>query len=103
MNVRFGAQGTECEGIFFAEGSIPKAEFLGSVSVQISLQNSNLTVVKKALANKAKALGANAVERFIYGQKAHPWWEQILTFKWDTESWEGAGRAVRVKDEGAKP
>ena len=97
MDERYGVQGTECDGVFFAEGSIQNAEFRGSVSVQISLQNSNLTAVKKALANKAKALGANAVENFTYGQSAHPWWEQILTFKWDTESWKGAGRAVRVK------
>jgi hypothetical protein len=95
---RYGAMGTMCDGVFFVEASIPSAEYRGAVSVEISKQNSNLTAVKEALAAQAKRLGANSVSEFTYGQKAHPWWEQILTFKWDTESWTGAGNAVRARE-----
>jgi hypothetical protein len=84
--------------VFFSEPVIPKADYKGFVSVEISRQNSTLSAVKEALAAKAKSLGANAISDFKYGQRAHPWWEQMLTFKWDTESWYGEGKAVRIPD-----
>lgn len=98
MDKRAGVSGTTSNGVFFSESSILTAEYRGPVSVEISRQNSTLTEVKAALAGQAKLLGANAVSDFKYGQKAHPWWEQILSFKWDTESWFGEGKAVRIPD-----
>jgi hypothetical protein len=98
METRSGAKGTLSNGVFFCESAIPKAEYKGFVSVEISRQNSTLSAVKEALAAKAVQLGGNAVADFRYGQKAHPWWEQIFTLKWDTESWFGEGKAVRILD-----
>lgn len=96
MVQRHGVTGIEQEGIFFTESDLPDAKVIGRVSVEISRQNSNLAAVRTELAAKARALGANAIAGFTYGQKSHLWWEQILTFKWDSESWVGEGKAVRV-------
>jgi hypothetical protein len=98
MDTRSGVSGTTTKGIFFSESPIGKADYKGFVRVEISRQNSTLSAVKDALAAKAKSLGANAISEFRYGQKAHLWWEQIFTFKWDTESWYGEGKAVRIAD-----
>jgi len=94
----YGAIGNTHDGVFFTEGTVDGTpQFLGSVTVEISRQNSNLTDVKTQLAAQAKRMGANVIQQFKYGQKAHKWWEQVFTFKWDTESWHGSGQAVRVK------
>lgn len=95
MEERYGVKGTLCEGVFFTEATIVLAEHIKRVSIEISRQNANLAEVKRTLASKASSAGATAVMNFRYGQKAHPWWEQILSFKWDTESWHGEGDAVR--------
>jgi hypothetical protein len=91
---RFGVKGNEHEGIFFTEDRIDGATSVGSVHVEISRQNSNLTQVKSKMATAAKAKGATAIQSFTYGQKAHKWWQQAFTFKWDSESWHGDGEAV---------
>jgi hypothetical protein len=95
MRSRFGVDGTECEGIFFTESSILRASQIKRLKVEISLQNSNLLEVKRRLARQAKSVGATAITNFRYGQKSHTWWELLLNFKWDTESWYGEGDAVR--------
>lgn len=92
---REGVRGTELAGVFFTEATIAGAPALGNVSVEISRQNANLGEVKRALAEKVKAAGGNALMQFTYGQKAHPWW-QLLALKWDSESWHGAGVATRL-------
>jgi hypothetical protein len=94
MESRFGVLGTTMDGIFFTEVAIPNAAVKRHISVEISRQNSNLGEVKRRMATEARAVGASAVMNFRYGQKAHPWWELILTLKWDTESWHGEGDAV---------
>jgi len=91
---RFGVKGTDYEGIFFTEDLIAGAIPLGRVHVEISRQNANLAQVKSKMATQAKAMGAIAIQSFMYGQKAHKWWQQAFTFKWDTESWHGDGQAV---------
>ena len=48
---------------------------------------------------EAKAVGANAILAFKYGQRAHTWLEQLFSFKWDSESWYGEGLAVHLSDE----
>jgi len=85
---------TLCEGVTFIESSIPSAQVIKHLNVEISRQNANLSDVKKLLAQKAKAIGATTIMNFRYGQKAHKWWELIFTLKWDTESWYGEGDAV---------
>lgn len=95
MEERYGVKGTICDDIFFTESTIPNGFHLKHLHVEISLQNSNLTEIKKILAKKVKALGGNALINFKYGQKKHEWWELVFTFKWDTESWHGEGDAIR--------
>jgi hypothetical protein len=96
MEQRFGVPGTTTDGIFFTEVSIPGAAVRRRISVEISRQNANLSEVKRRMASEARAAGASAIMNFRYGQKAHPWWELVFTFKWDTESWHGEGEAVKV-------
>ncbi|MGA9772258.1 MAG: hypothetical protein WBV94_24715 [Blastocatellia bacterium] len=95
MEDRYGVKGVEFDGVFFTEQEIGGAERIRHLHVEISLQNANLDRVKKSLARQAKAVNANVVMNFRYGQKAHSWLEQLFSFKWDTESWHGEGDAVR--------
>jgi hypothetical protein len=88
---------TEFEGVKFFEGAGPPGRRLGKVSVTISRQNSNLSEVKRELALQARRLGGDAVVEYRYGQRAHRWFELLLP-KWDTESWWGAGEAMRLDD-----
>ena len=95
MEEQFGCIGNWHEGVFFTEGTLSgNLHIVGNVSVEISRQNANLTEVKSLLAVKAKSQGANVIQCFVYGQKAHKWWELIFSLKWDTESWHGSGQAV---------
>lgn len=91
-----GIQGNEVDGIFFTEQNISGVSVVKHLDAEISRQNSDLGEVKLRLARQAKNLGANAIMNFKYGQRAHSWWELVLTFKWDTESWHGEGDAVRI-------
>jgi hypothetical protein len=93
-----GVFGNWHQGIFFTESSVRvTAHPCGRIQVEISRQNSNLTEVKNRMASQAAAKGANVIQNFVYGQKAHKWWETVFTFKWDTESWHGAGDAIKVQ------
>lgn len=96
MENRFGVKGSLCNDIFFTESTVPGADVLRHLSVEISRQNANLTEVKQRLAGQARRLGATAVMNFRYGQKKHQWWELVFTLKWDTESWHGEGDAVKL-------
>lgn len=93
---RHGVIGTVHEEVFFTESSIAGANILGPIKVEISRQNANLTTVKERMAKQAEALGGTAIQNFRYGQRAHKAWQQVLTFKWDTESWYGEGDACRI-------
>jgi hypothetical protein len=93
-----GAIGNWHDGVFFTEGvARGGSQTGGRIEVEISRQNSNLTEVKTEMARQAKARGANVIQNFQYGQKAHQWWELIFTFKWDTESWHGSGDALNAR------
>ncbi len=96
MEERHGAKGTLCDGVFFTESAIPGANIAGHLKVEISRQNANLLEVKTKLAHQAKRIGAGSIMNFRYGQKKHAWWQQVFTFKWDTESWYGEGDAVKI-------
>ena len=91
---RQGLRGTIAGGVFFTEHVSESARVIRHIHVEISRQNSNLTEIKAKMALEAKAAGASAIMGFRYGQKKHEWWEQVLTFKWDTESWHGEGDAT---------
>lgn len=95
-----GTLGNWHEGVFFTEGTLRcPSHPLGPIRVEISRQNSNLSEVKTRMAREATRRGANVIQNFTYGQKAHKWYETLfaLTFKWDTESWHGSGHAVRAE------
>ena len=64
METRHGVQGTCLDGVFFTERPIPQAETVRHLHVEISRQNSNLTEVKRQLAEQVKACGANALTNF---------------------------------------
>lgn len=96
MIERYGVKGTELDGVFFTESTIPNAQLLAPIQTEISRQNANLQEVKERMAANAKSLGATVIMNFRYGQKAHRWWELVFTFKWDTESWFGSGDVVRL-------
>lgn len=77
----------------------PNTHTLRTLRVERSRQNSNLAEIKGLMAAEAKAVGSNAILAFKYGQRAHTWREQLLSFKWDSESWYGEGLAVHLSDE----
>jgi hypothetical protein len=62
------------EEIIFIEGPEPSAKILSGIKCDLSFkfgaQLKNLDDVKRDLAAKARALGANAVLDFKYGQKS---------------------------------
>lgn len=84
------------EGMIFSEGKLDKAQSLGMIEADLSFvfgaQLKSLRDVKSDLAAKARALGANAIENFTYGQK-HRW----LAID-DVAFW-GKGIAVRIPDD----
>ena len=93
---RHGVKGTIYDDVFFTEAVIAReriVRYKGPVKIEFSRQNSDLSEIKRALAAKAKAKGANVVMAFRYGQRKHNWWE-ILS--WDSESWFGEGSMVRI-------
>ncbi len=90
---RYGVPGSTHAGVFFTESVIPGAGVVDSVRVEISRQNAHLGVVKERMATEAQRLGAVAIQNFRYGQRAHKWWQQAFTLKWDSESWYGEGQA----------
>ncbi|NDC23705.1 MAG: hypothetical protein EBZ49_06190 [Proteobacteria bacterium] len=93
-----GAYGNWYKGVFFTEGVVRvPSSASGRIVVEINRQNSNLTEVKNEMAQQAASRGANVIQNFKYGQKAHNWRDLVFSFKWDTESWHGSGDAVTVQ------
>jgi hypothetical protein len=90
-----GVRGTVHRGVFVTEAELPGEE-LGPVSATIGRQNANLDQIKDRLAAGAAQQGANAVAGFQYGQRKHGPAELLNPFRWDTESWFGEGRAMKV-------
>lgn len=84
------------EGMVISEGKLERSRPLGLIEVDLSFkigaQLKSLRDVKSALVNQARALGANAIEDFSYGQK-HRW----LAID-DVAFW-GKAVAVRIPDD----
>jgi hypothetical protein len=89
-----GLKGNFHTGIFFSEQPCSAAS-LKQISAKKNRQNFTLTQIKDMMAAEAKAIGANAIVDFRYGQKSHKWYQQTL-IKWDSEAWFGEGRAVNL-------
>ncbi len=87
------------EGMIISEGRLEQSQSLGMIEVDLSFkigaQLKSLRDVKSELVTKARALGANAIESFTYGQK-HRW----LAID-DIALW-GKAVAVRIPDDVAK-
>lgn len=96
MKVPEGVAGVEFNDVFFTESAIPNAVSVKKMSIFIRKQNSTLDDVKQELSGQAKALGANAVMNFRYGQRLATLWEALTKFEWDIELWYGEGDAVKL-------
>lgn len=90
------------DGIIFVEGNIKSIRQLGNVKyTKESLFNSqlnNLGAIKKQLALKARAMGANAIINFQYGQKSKGFWGSWFWRYDDNIDWFGEGIAVVIDD-----
>ena len=94
MDTFSGLRGNFHDGIFFSEQSASVGT-MKQIAVKKNRQNFSLTQIKDMMAKEARAVGANAIVDFRYGQRSHKWYQQIA-IKWDTESWYGEGRAVNL-------
>lgn len=91
MIEKFGRKGTEVDGIFFTEGEIERASFLGQAKASSDRQNTSLDKLKSDLAAEVKAKGGNALDNFKYVQKA-------TVFSFSSVRWEATGRIVRISE-----
>jgi hypothetical protein len=88
---RFGRKGTEYNGVFFTEGPIAEAEFLGNIEEISNRQNVNLDEFKKIIAAKVTEKGGNAVDNFKYVQ-------QGTVFSFSSTRWKVTGRILRARE-----
>lgn len=91
MIERFGRKGTEFNGVFFTEGPIQNAEFLGTFEEISNRQNASLDEFKKVISAKVLAKGGNAVDNFKYVQ-------QGTVFSWSSTRWKVTGRILKASD-----
>ena len=90
-----GLKGNFHQGVFFSEQSC-SASTLAPIRISKNGQNFTLETIKNLMAAQAKAVGANAIVEFRYGQKSHKWYQQ-LQLKWDNMEWFGEGKAVSLQ------
>ncbi len=89
------------EGVLFIEGNYPYISNKGTIEYKKTFYNQqfkNLNDVKHQLAEKARALGANAVINFKYGQKNTTWFKAALLGLDDNVNWFGSGEAVVISE-----
>lgn len=89
MIEKFGRKGTEFNGVFFTEGPISNAEFLGNITEISNRQNVNLDEFKKIIAAKVIQKGGNAVDNFKYVQ-------QGTVFSFSSTRWKVTGRILKA-------
>ena len=88
---------TEVNGVIFCEQNLP-GEVVGPISIKAPSQNSTLAELKVEMANRAKAMGGDAIVNFKYGQKADKGMSLFNPFKWDTERQTGSGDVVKLQE-----
>jgi hypothetical protein len=86
---------TQSEGIYFCEGQLEGVP-IGPVEAQAATQNTILSVVKSELANKAKAMGGDAVINYSYTQSAD---RGRSLFRWDQERIRATGLVIKLTQE----
>lgn len=91
------------KGVAFIEGDEPGARILGRVEYQkegfYNQQLKDLDAVKDQLAQKARAMGGNAVKDFKYGQKSTGWFRSMLLSYDDNINWYGNGTVIQISAE----
>lgn len=94
------------QGFVFIEGNELNAKELGRVEYTkeglgafYNQQLKDLNAVKDQLAQKAKAMGANAVMNFTYGQKSTTWFRSMFLGLDDNVNWYGSGTAIAISSE----
>jgi len=88
---KFGRKGTELKGIFFTEGQIESARFMGDGLASSDRQNISIEMLKEIIADQALAQGANAVDNWKYVQKATVW-------SFSSTRWTMTGRLLKAED-----
>ncbi len=91
MIEKFGRKGTELKGIFFTEGKIESARFMGDGLASSDRQNISIEMLKEMIADQALAQGANAVDNWKYVQKATVW-------SFSSTRWTMTGRLLKAED-----
>ncbi len=90
-------------GMIFIEGDEPGARRIGPVEYKktsfYNQQLKDLDAVKDQLAEKAAAMGANAVINFKYGQKSTTFLRSLVLKYDDNVNWYGTGTAVIISPE----
>jgi hypothetical protein len=88
---KFGRKGTELKGIFFTEGQIESAKFIGNGLASSDRQNISIEMLKEMIADQALDQGANAVDNWKYVQKA-------TVFSFSSTRWTMTGRLLKAED-----
>ncbi len=89
-------------GFLFIEGPEPYAQPLGKVEYNkyehqfYNQQLLGLDKIKEQLLHKARALGANAIVDFTYGQKSTSWFRSMVLSFDDNINWYASGTAVTI-------
>lgn len=92
MIEKYGRKGTELKGIFFTEGPISSAKFIGDGLASSDRQNISIEMLKEMMADQALAQGANAVDNWKYVQKASVW-------SFSSTRWVMTGRLLKADEE----
>ena len=91
------------KGIAFIEGNEPGARRIGPVEYKkqgfYNQQLKGLDIVKDQLADKAVAMGGNAVMDFKYGQKSTSWLRSMILSYDDNVNWYGTGTVIQIAPE----
>ena len=87
-------------GFLFVEGFEESLQVIGPIeykkSFSFNQQLKNLDDIKLSLIEQARAMGANAIIHFEYGQKTIGFWKSILLRQDDNVNWYAKGLAVYI-------
>lgn len=86
---------SQVQGVYFSEGALD-GTVIGPVEVRAATQNTTLATVKIELANKALAMGGDAVINYSYSQRAD---RGANLFKWDSERIYASGIVIKLTQE----
>ena len=82
-----GLSGHLFEGVFFSEQGVLGVPVLIECATHSNVQNTHIDVLKRALAQQARAAGANTIINFKYSQRAN-----FLSMS--SVTWHATGQAI---------